>query len=85
MEIKLLLDKYKNLGYSQNKIKEAVLLISTDFSLNLKPEDVLIKDWEIKLSISGVKRTHFVLIKKQFEDKLTQELKKEGLFVSKIY
>lgn len=85
MEIKLLLEKYKNLGFSQKKIKERALLVFKNFSLTLTDEEIQIKDTEIKIKVSGVKRAHFVLYKQKIENSLQEELKKEGLIVTKIF
>ena len=85
MEIRLLLEKYKNLGYSQKKIKEITLEVCEKFSLKLNSEDVEIKKTEIRICISGTKRTHFVLIKQKLEESLQEEFKKEGLLVTKIF
>lgn len=85
MEIKLLLEKYKNLGFSQKRIKEITLEVFKQFNLNLESSDVEIKNNEVKILISGTRRTHFVLIKRKIEEKIKEDLKKEGFFISKIY
>ncbi len=85
MEIKFLLEKYKNLGFSQKRIKEITFEVFKQFSFSLNPGDIQIKDNEIKVMFSGTKRTHFVLIKKNLEEKIKEDLKKEGFSVFKIY
>ncbi len=85
MEIRLLLERYKNLGFSQKKIKEITLLVFKNFSLTLTDEELQIKDTEIRIKVSGAKRTHFVLYKQKIEESLQEELKKEGLLVTKIF
>lgn len=85
MEIKLLLEKYKNIGFSEKRIKDITFLMFEKFSLPLGQEDVEIKQTEIKIKISGTKRMHFVLIKQKLEKELQEELKKQGLLVTKIF
>jgi hypothetical protein len=85
MEIRLLLEKYKNLGFSQKRIKEITLSSCEKFSLKLGGDDVEIKQTEIKINISGTRRAHFVLVKQKLEQHLQEEFKKEGLLVTKIY
>ena len=85
MEIKLLLERYKNLGFSQRKIKEITFSVFKNFLLTLTDEEIEIKDTEIKIKISGAKRNHFVLYKQKIEQSLQEELKKEGLLITKIF
>lgn len=85
MELKLLLEKYKSLGFSEKKIKEITFSICENNSLRLEKEDIEIKSTEIRIKISGTKRTHFVLIKQKLEQALFEEFKKEGLKVTKIF
>ncbi len=85
MEIKLLLEKYKKIGFSQKRIKEIFITVSKKFILELKEEDVEVKDSQIKLNISGTKRTHFVLVREKMFKELEQELSKEGLKITKIF
>lgn len=85
MEIKLLLEKYKNLGFSQKRVKEIMLITFEKFNLKVDSDDIKINQTEIKINISGTKRTHFTLIKKQFEEELQTVLKGEGLLITKIY
>ena len=86
MEIGLLLQKYAKLGFSQKRTKEILLeVFNSDFSFDIDPKDVEVKDTEIKLKISGVKRTQFVLYKNKIEKTVQERLKKEGIIVSKIY
>lgn len=84
MEIKLLLEKYKKIGFPEKKIKEITFAVCEKFSLILEQEDVEIKQTEIKIKISGTKRMHFVLIKQKLEKELQEEFKKEGLLVTRI-
>lgn len=84
MEIRLLLEKYKNLGFSQKRIKEITLSVCEEFKLTLDSKDVDVKDLEVKINISGARRTHFVLIKNKLESKLQEELQKEGFVIFKI-
>ncbi len=85
MEIRLLLEKYKNLGFSEKKIKEITLRVCEEFSLVIESDNIVIKQTEIKIQVSGAPRAHFVLIKRKFEERLQEELKKEGLKITKIY
>jgi hypothetical protein len=85
MELRLLLEKYKNLGFSQKRIKEITLLVCSNFSLKINSDDIDVKQTEIKINISGTKRMHFVLIKQKLEKQLQEELQKEGLLVTKIF
>lgn len=85
MEIRFLLEKYKNLGFSEKRIKEITLLVCEQYSLKLTSDDIVIKQSEVKIQISGAPRAHFVLIKNKFEQSLQEMLKKEGLVVTKIY
>jgi hypothetical protein len=85
MEIRLLLEKYKNLGFSEKRIKELTLIVCGQYSLNITSDDIDIKQSEVKIKVSGAPRAHFVLIKNKFEQSLQEVLKKEGLLVTKIY
>jgi hypothetical protein len=85
MEIRFLLEKYKNLGFSEKRIKEITLAVCEQFSLKLKPENIEIKKDEVKICVSGASRMHFVLIKPKLEEALRAELQKEGLKIFKIY
>ncbi len=85
MEIKLLLEKYKNIGFPQKKIKEITLLVCKNFLLPLGDDDIQIKDTQIKILISGAKRTQFILYKQKIEQALQEEFKKEGLIITKIF
>jgi len=85
MEIRFLLEKYKNLGFSSKRIKEITLKVCEQFSLKLNSDDIEIKQTEVKIKISGTRRTHFVLVKGKLEKTLQEELQKEGLLVSKIF
>ncbi len=48
-------------------------------------DEVIVNQTELKINISGTKRTHFVLVKAKIEKRLQEELTKEGLLVTKIY
>lgn len=85
MELKFLLEKYKNLGFSQKRIKEIFMQTSKTFLLQLEDGDVEVKDGEIKIKISGSKRTHFFLIKEKLQKELQEQLQREGLKVTKIF
>ncbi len=85
MEIRFLLEKYKNLGFSEKRIKELTLEICEQYKLILTSDDVSIKQTEVKINVSGSARAHFVLVKKLLEQSLQEALAKEGLKVSKIY
>lgn len=85
MEIKFLLEKYKNLGFSEKKIKEITLRVCEEFSLIVSSDDVLIKQTEVKINISGSARAHFALVKSKLEHSLQESLQKEGLKVTKLY
>lgn len=85
MEIRLLLEKYKNLGFSEKRIKEITLLVCNQYSLKLTSDDVVIKQSEIHIKVSGSPRAHFILIKKKLEQNLQEMFKQEGLLVTKIY
>ncbi len=85
MELKLFLEKYKNLGYSQKRIKEILLDVFKKNSFEVESDQIEIKNTEIKVKISGAARTQFILIKTKIEKDLQEKLKAEGLFVSKIF
>ncbi len=85
MEIRFLLEKYKNLGFYSKRIKEITLKVCEQFSLKLGSDDIEIKQTEVKIKISGTRRAHFVLVKAKLEKALQEELQKEGLLVSKIF
>lgn len=85
MEIRLLLEKYKKIGFSQKRIREITQDIFKEFSLIVTSDEVIVNQTELKINISGTKRTHFVLIKAKIEKRLQEELVKEGLLVTKIY
>lgn len=85
MEIRLLLEKYKNLGFSQKRIKEITHMVCEQFSLKLESDEVEVKETEIKIKVSGAKRAHFTLVKNKLEESLQEEFKKEGFLVTKIF
>ncbi len=85
MELKFLLEKYKKLGFSQKRIKELCIEISQQYNLFLNNEDVDVKDGEIKMKISGSKRTHFFLVQEKLKNQLREAFEKEGLKVTKIF
>ena len=86
MEIGFLLQKYAKLGYSTKRTKEIVLQsLQDDFSIILDPKNVEVKDNEVKLKVSGVRRTQFVLLKTSIQNKIKEKLEKEGIVVSNIF
>lgn len=85
MELHLLLEKYKNLGFSQKRVKEITHEVCEKFSLNFESEDIEVKETEIKIKVSGTRRAHFALIKNKLEKSLQEEFKKEGFLVTKIF
>lgn len=85
MELKFLLEKYKKLGFSQKRIKELCIEISRGQGLFLMDDNVEVKDGEIKMKISGSKRTHFFLIQEKLKKQLQETFEKEGLKVTKIF
>ena len=86
MHIGLLLQKYAGLGYESKRIKEIILeTFAGSFSMPLEPKDVEIKNGDVKINISGVRRTHFVLMRSQIEKALQENLSKEGFSISKIF
>lgn len=85
MQINLLLEKYKKLGFSQKRIKEIINVVFNSNNLKVEFSDIEVKDSEVKLLISGTKRTHFILMKKKIEEQIQKELEKEGIKISKIY
>lgn len=85
MEIRLLLEKYKNLGFSQKRIKEITYMVFEQFSFNLGTDEIEVKETEIKIKVSGAKRAHFALLKNKIEESLQQEFKKEGFLITKIF
>lgn len=85
MEIRLLLEKYKNLGYSQNKIREITQDILKKNNIFIETGDMVVKDFEIRLNISGVKKTEFILQKSKIQEELLLEFKKEGFSIKEIF
>lgn len=86
MEIGFLLQKYAKLGYSVKRTKEIVLqTMQDDFSIQLDSKDIEVKDGEVKIKMSGVKRTHFTLLRSKIEEAIQTKFKSEGIIVSKIF
>lgn len=86
MEIGFLLKKYARLGYSLKRTKEIILqVLKDDFSISIDPKDVEVKDNEVKLKISGVRRTELVLLRNKIEELIQAKLKEEDIIVSKIF
>jgi hypothetical protein len=86
MEIGFLLKKYARLGYSLKRTKEIILqVLKDDFSISVDPKDVEVKDNQVKLKISGVRRTEFVLLRSKIEESIQIKLKEEDIVVSKIF
>lgn len=86
MEISFLLQKYAKLGNSLKRTKEIVLqTLQDDFSIHIQPSDIEIKDTEVKIKMSGVKRTHFTLLKSKIEENIQSKLKAEKILISKIH
>lgn len=84
MEIKLLLEKYKNFGYSQKRIQEITSEIFSQFSIILEPQDIEIKEYEIRIKVSGVRKVEYVLLKSKIQEVLLLEFKKEGFNIKEI-
>lgn len=85
MEISFLLQKYAKLGYSLKKTKEIILqVLKDDFSISIDSKDIDVKDTEVKLKISGVRRVEFVLLRSKIEEAVQSRLKEEGIIVTKI-
>jgi len=86
MEIGFLLKKYARLGYSLKRTKEIILqVLKDDFLISIDPKDVEVKDNQVKLKISGVRRTEFVLLRSKIEESIQIKLKEEDIVVSKIF
>ncbi len=85
MEIKLLLEKYKNIGFSERKIKDITFTICNKNLIKIEEKDIQVNQTEIKINISGTKKTHFTLLKTKIEKELQEEFKKEGLLVTKVF
>jgi len=85
MEIRLLLEKYKKLGFSQKRIREITERILKEFFMNIDSDQIIVNQTELKINISGTKRTHFVLLKSKIEKRLQEDLTKEGLLITKVY
>ncbi len=85
MEVRFLLEKYKNIGYSQKRIKEIIEEVFKKNNIPLSKNEFEIIDTEVRVKISGVKRTHFILLKNKIEEEIKTTLTKEGLFVSSIF
>jgi hypothetical protein len=86
MQIGLLLQKYAKLGFGQKRIKEIVLAtLSETFSIEIDPKDVEVKDTEVKIKVSGVRKAHMMLLRETIEKTLQENLSREGFSVSKIF
>lgn len=85
MEIRLLLEKYKNLGFSQNKIREITQDVFKKNNIFIETGDMDVKDFEIRLKISGVKKTEFILKKTKIQEELLLEFKNGGYSIKEIF
>lgn len=84
MEIRLLLEKYKNLGFAQNKIKEITIRVCNQFALHIEPVDVDVKEFEVFIRVSGVRKVEYVLLKSKIQEVLLLEFEKEGFKIKEI-
>jgi hypothetical protein len=55
------------------------------FMFGLESKDVEIKDNEVKIRVSGVRKFEFTLKRETIEKTLQENLSKEGFSVSKIF
>ena len=86
MQIGLLLQKYAKLGFASKRIREIVMETMNDtFAFGLESKDVEIKDGEVKIKVSGVRKFEFTLKREIIEKTLQDNLSKEGFSVSKIF
>ncbi len=86
MQIGLLLQKYAQLGFGQKRIKEIVLSTLVDsFSIEIDPKDVEVKDTQVKIKVSGVRKAHMALMRETIEKTLQENLSKEGFSVTNIF
>lgn len=84
MEIRLLLEKYKNFGFSQKRIKEITCEVCARFSIFIKDEDIIIKEPEIRIQVSGARKVEYILLKTKIQEVLLLEFEKEGIKIKGI-
>lgn len=85
MEIHFLLEKYKKFTNTQEKIKKTVCEIFFKNKINLEDKDIQIKQDEIFINCSGVRRVEFILLKTKINSDLKEEFEKEGLKIKKLF
>lgn len=86
MEIRFLLEKYAQLGFAQKQTKEIILkILQNDFHIDILSKEIEIKETEVRIKVSGVRKTHITLNKHKIEEAILNELKEKGIFISKIY
>lgn len=81
MEISFFLEKYKKFTNSQEKIKTLIGEVFEKNNLKIDKKDIKITDNEIRISVSGVKRVEFVLIKNKLNAQIEKKFKQEGIQV----
>jgi uncharacterized ubiquitin-like protein YukD len=74
-KIELFLEKYKNFGQSEKKLKEKIIKTIKDFfDINLETRQIEIKNGKIFIKISGVEKAEIFLNKNKLEKILEKEI-----------
>ena len=85
MEIRFLLEKYKQFTNTQEKIKKSVCVVFVENKINIEEKDIQIKNDEIFITCSGVRRVEFILLKNKLNSDLQKEFEKEGLKIKTLF
>lgn len=85
MEIRFLLEKYKKFTNTQEKIKKTVHQVFAQNNISLEDNDVHIKQDEIFIKCSGVRRVEFILLKNKLNSDLQKEFEKADLKIKKLF
>jgi hypothetical protein len=84
MEIRLLLEKYKNFGFSQKRIREITNEVFLRFSIQLDEENIRLNDSEIRIQVSGSRKVEYLLLKSKIQEMLFLEFEKEGFKIREL-
>lgn len=74
-QISLLLDKYKKFGFKDQIVKETLIsLLKEKFGIELKREDMDLKDGNVNIKVSGPLKSEIFLKKESIREELNSLL-----------
>lgn len=75
-ELSLLLQKFKNLGLVEHKIKDSFLeILKNEIDLELQRKDLEFKERKLRVNLFGPQKTEIILKKPYLLSKLNEKIK----------